>query len=256
MHRKAIIGNEALMRDHAVLLSLDVPQVLEKWKSEAMSIVLLAVTDADLGNRFVVAAMFAVSDFTRREATGGIGTWMISGDNETTAKAIAKSVGIPEMNAGVLPQQKAEKIEWLQHNGAKCPSPRWQCMLGRSASNERCIVAMVGDGINDAPALAINDIGIAIGCGSDIALSSASFILLSSNLETLLTLSDLSRKVFNRIKINFMWAFMYNLIAVPIAVGVVYPAGRARLAPVWASSVSVICSSLALNLYREPKIQL
>ncbi|KAG1755715.1 heavy metal translocatin [Suillus lakei] len=272
MRRKAIIGNEALMRDHDVLLSPDVLQMLERWKSEAKSIVLLAVMDADLGDQFVVAAIFAVSDPIRREATGvirhlqeqGIGTWMISGDNETTAKAVAKSVGIPEMNviAGVLPQQKAEKIEWLQRNGVKRPSPRWQRMLGRSTSKERCVVAMVGDGINDAPALAVSDIGIAIGCGSDIALSSASFILLHSNLKTLLTLSDLSRKVFNRVKINFMWAFTYNLIAVPIAAGVIYPVGHARLAPVWASlamalsSVSVICSSLALKLYREPKIQL
>jgi cation transport ATPase len=115
MRRKAIVGNEALMRDHDVLLSADILQVLERWKSEAKSIVLLAVTDADSDN-FVVAAIFAVSDPIRKEASGvirhlqeqGIGTWMISGDNETTAKAVAKSVGIPEMNviAGVLPQQK------------------------------------------------------------------------------------------------------------------------------------------------------
>ncbi|KAG1833117.1 heavy metal translocatin [Suillus variegatus] len=235
MRRKAIVGNEALMQDHDVLLSPDVLQVLDRWKSEAKSIVLLAVTVADFDNEFVVAAIFAVSDPIRREATGvirhlqeqGIGTWMLSGDNETTAKAVAKSVGIPEMNviAGVLPQQKAENIEWLQHNGAKRPSSRWRRMLGRSTSNERCVVAMVGDGINDAP----------VSTGCDIALSSASFILLHSNLKTLLTLSDLSRKVFNRVKINFMWAFMYNLIAVPIAAGVIYPVGRARLAPVWAS---------------------
>ncbi|KAG2156045.1 heavy metal translocatin [Suillus clintonianus] len=272
MRRKAIIGNEVLMRDHEVLLSPNVLQMLERWKSEAKSIVLLAVTDADLDDRFVVAAIFAVSDPIRGEATGvvrrlqeqGIGTWMISGDNETTAKAVAKSVGIPEMNviAGVLPQQKAEKIEWLQHNGAKRPSSRWQRILHRSMSNQRCIVAMVGDGINDAPALAASDIGIAIGSGSDVAISSASFILVSSNLKSLLILSDLSIKVLNRVKINFMWAIMYNMIAVPIAAGVVYPAGHVRLAPVWASlamalsSVSVICSSLALKLYREPKIQL
>ncbi|KAG1779705.1 heavy metal translocatin [Suillus placidus] len=272
MRRKGIIGNEALMRDHGVLLSPDILQVLERWKSEAKSIVLLAVADADLDNRFVVAAIFAVSDPIRGEATGvirhlqeqGIGTWMISGDNETTAKAVAKSVGIPEINviAGVLPQQKAEKIEWLQHNGTKHPSSQWRCMLHRSTSNQHCVVAMVGDGINDAPALAASDIGIAIGSGSDVAISSASFILVSSNLKSLLILSDLSRKVLNRVKINFMWAIMYNVIAVPIAAGVVYPAGRVRLAPVWASlamalsSVSVVCSSLALKLYGEPKIQL
>ncbi|KAG2118762.1 heavy metal translocatin [Suillus discolor] len=272
MRRKAIVGNEALMQDHDVLLSPDVLQVLDRWKSEAKSIVLLAVTVADFDNEFVVAAIFAVSDPIRREATGvirhlqeqGIGTWMLSGDNETTAKAVAKSVGIPEINviAGVLPQQKAEKIEWLQHNGTRRPSSRWQRMLPRSTSNQRCIVAMVGDGINDAPALAVSDIGIAIGSGSDVAISSASFILVSSNLKSLVTLSNLSTKVFNRVKINFLWAIMYNMIAVPIAAGVVYPAGHVRLAPVWASlamalsSISVVCSSLALRLYREPKIQL
>ncbi|KAG2367395.1 heavy metal translocatin [Suillus spraguei] len=272
IRRKAMVGNEALMQDHDVLLSPDVLQVLERWKSEAKSIVLLAVTVADLDNRFVPAAIFAVSDPIRREAGGvirhlqeeGIGTWMISGDNETTAKAVAKSIGIPEISviAGVLPQQKAEKIEWLQHNGIRRSSSRWQRMLPSSASKRRCIVAMVGDGINDAPALAASDIGIAIGSGSDVAISSASFILVSSNLTSLLILNDLSRKVLNRIKVNFMWAIMYNVIAVPIAAGVVYPAGHARLAPVWASlamslsSVSVVCSSLALKLYKEPKIQL
>jgi P-type Cu+ transporter len=116
MRCTAIIGNEALMQDHSVLLSPDVSKSLEKWKSEAKSIILLAITDAGSDSRFVVAAIFAVSDTIRREATGvirhlqqqGIDTWMISGDNETTAKAVAKSVCIPEMNviAGVLPQQK------------------------------------------------------------------------------------------------------------------------------------------------------
>lgn len=115
-HRTAIIGSEALMQDHAVLLSPDVSKTLEKWKSEAKSIVLLAVAYADSDGCFFIAAIFAVSDPVRGEATGviqhlheqGIGTWMISGDNEMTAKAVAKSVGIPEKNviSDVLPQQK------------------------------------------------------------------------------------------------------------------------------------------------------
>ena len=125
IHHTAIIGNEALMRDHAVLLSPDVSQTLDRWKSEAKSIILLAVTNAGLDGHFVIATIFAVSDPIRQEAAGvirhlheqGNETWMLSGDNETTAKAVAKSVGIPEMNviAGVLPQEKV----------CHCHSNRW-----------------------------------------------------------------------------------------------------------------------------------
>ncbi|KAF9221949.1 heavy metal translocatin [Gyrodon lividus] len=266
----AIIGNEPWMMEHGAIVDGKAASILEKWKTEAKSVILLSVSDGATGVCSVVA-IFAVTDPTRPEAPGvirllhekGIGTWMISGDNEVTAKAVAKVVGIPEMNviAGVLPHQKAEKIEWLQNNGTKRPPSRWQRLFGKNRLNKRCVVAMVGDGINDAPALAASDIGIAIGSGSDVAISSASFILLSSNLKSLLTLSDLSRKVLNRVRQNFVWAFMYNIIAVPIAAGVIYPAGHSRLAPVWASlamalsSVSVISSSLLLKLYREPKVE-
>ncbi|KIJ11797.1 hypothetical protein PAXINDRAFT_118721 [Paxillus involutus ATCC 200175] len=265
----AIIGNESWTTEHGAIIDAKVASTLEKWKTEAKSVILLSVSDGAT-DTFSVVAIFAVTDPLRPEAQGvirhlrqqGIGTWMISGDNEVTAKAVANMVGIPETNviAGVLPHQKAEKIEWLQKNGPKRPPSRWQRLVSKKRLNERCIVAMVGDGINDAPALAAGDVGIAIGSGSDVAISSASFILLSSDLQSLLTLSDLSRKVFNRVKQNFVWAFMYNIIAVPIAAGVIYPIGHARLAPVWASlamaasSVSVVLSSLSLRLYREPKV--
>ncbi|KAH9853626.1 heavy metal translocatin [Lenzites betulinus] len=268
----AIIGNEAWMEEHHGQIDGRLSGLLNTWKSEGKSVVLLAVSSESdaTSSSFVVVAAFAVADPIRPEAKEvlarlqdqGLGTWMISGDNAMTAKAVAKSVGIPETNviAEVLPHQKAEKIQWLQQVGMKRPLRGFGRLFSRGRLNERCIVAMVGDGINDAPALTAADVGIAIGSGSDVAISSASFILVSSNLRSLLTLSDLSRTVFNRVKFNFFWASIYNLVALPIAAGVVYPAGHARLSPVWASlamalsSVSVVCSSLLLRLYREPKI--
>ncbi|KAI9001426.1 heavy metal translocatin [Trametes punicea] len=268
----AIIGSEAWMEEHHAHVDGKLSGSLNMWKNEGKSVVVLAVRSdsGEASPRSTVVAAFAVSDPIRREAKEvvsrlqeqGLGTWMISGDNAMTAKAVARSVGIPETNviAEVLPHQKAEKVQWLQQVGTKRPQRGFARLFGRRRLNERCIVAMVGDGINDAPALTAADVGIAIGSGSDVAISSASFILVSSDLQSLLTLSDLSRTVFNRVKFNFFWASVYNMIAVPVAAGVIYPAGHARLAPVWASlamalsSVSVVCSSLMLRLYREPKI--
>ncbi|KAH9951714.1 heavy metal translocatin [Amylocystis lapponica] len=272
LHCVAIIGNEAWLAEHRCAVDGEVTDKLHTWKSEGKSVILLAVgEEKEKDTSFALAAVFAVADPLRPEAQGvlarlheqGIGTWMISGDNAITAKAVARSVGIPETNviAEVLPHQKAEKIRWLQQVGMKRQERGWGRFFSKKRLNERCIVAMVGDGINDAPALTAADVGIAIGSGSDVALSSASFILVSSNLQSLLTLTDLSRKVFNRVKFNFLWATIYNTVAVPIAAGVIYPAGNARLPPVWASlamalsSVSVVCSSLLLKLYKEPSIR-
>ncbi|KAI0347212.1 heavy metal translocatin [Trametopsis cervina] len=275
---QAIIGNEAWMTEHGANLNGQLESRLDAWKSEGNSVVLLALSknvspkdDAPelVHGNFVICALFSVSDPLRSEARGvvsalqhrGIRTWMISGDNAVTAKAVARKVGIPETNviAGVLPHEKAEKIRWLQQVGMKRASKGFR-LPGRRL-NTRCIVAMVGDGINDAPALSTADVGIAIGSGSDVAISSASFILVSSQLNSILTLIDLSSKVFNRLKFNFLWATIYNLIGLPIAAGVLYPAhGHPRLAPVWASlamalsSVSVVCSSLLLKTFKEPSI--
>ncbi|CAZ80304.1 unnamed protein product [Tuber melanosporum] len=222
----------------------------DSWKLAGKSVVLLAIkkhgaADKDIfGSEYRLAAFFGATDPLRPEAPNvvssiresGISIWMISGDNEKTAIAVASMVGIPTENR---------------------PRTGWRRFFHRknSPKSKRAIVAMVGDGINDAPALSVADVGIAIGSGSDVAISSAKFILVSSDLRSLLTLTELARAVFRRVKFNFLWACIYNLIALPVAAGVLYPVAhrRIRLDPVWAalamafSSVSVVCSSLMLK---------
>ncbi|THH02750.1 hypothetical protein EW026_g169 [Hermanssonia centrifuga] len=255
--QEGIIGNEAWMAEHEAVIDGKMEARLNAWKSEGKSVALLALREGD-GTAFEIRAIFAVADPLRSEASAvvsslqdqGIGTWMISGDNAVTARAVARIVGIPETNviAGVLPHEKAQKVQWLQQVGMKRLPRGWRRWIGTRNLNSRCIVAMVGDGINDAPALTAADVGIAIGSGSDVAISSASFILVSSNLTGLLTLIDLSRTVFNRVKFNFLWASIYNIIALPIAAGVIYPAAHhPRLAPVWAS-LAMALSSVSVYL--------
>lgn len=270
-----IIGNEALMTDYNIHIPGPLCDILDSWKDQGKSISLVA-TNLPTSNGHIpslatsttwnVAMALAVSDSLRSEAPyviealkrRGIDVWMISGDNSTTATAVGTKVGIPRENiiAGVLPQQKAEKVQYLQRSLKKVSSRN---ASGRASeyTQRRATVAMVGDGINDSPALTMADVGVAIGSGSDVAISSADFILVSSHLGSLLTLIHLSRMVFNRVKFNFAWALVYNLIALPVAAGVLYPiksnGGHIRLDPVWASlamalsSVSVVCSSLLLR---------
>ena len=156
--------------------------------------------------------------------------------------------GIEQVIAEVLPSQKAETVRMLQKDGS--------------------VIAMVGDGINDAPALAAADVGIAmaadvgmaVGAGTDIAIEAADFVLMKSNLEGVVTAIDLSRKTFSRIQLNYVLAIAYNVLALPVAAGALYPMLGFRLPP-WAagaamamSSVSVVCSSLLLNRYRRPHL--
>lgn len=264
---EVILGNEALMSDFGVVMDPGVNRTLDTWKHQGKSVAMFATNTTPkllptnkidgTSATWKLSAIFAVSDPLRPEAASvitalksrGVDVWMISGDNLATAKAVGRMVGIPESNviAGVLPDQKAEKVEWLQTH----PSSKG------GQSSMRAIVAMVGDGINDAPALTMADVGIAIGSGSDVAISSAEFVLMSSRLTTLLTLIDLSRVVFRRVYFNFAWALVYNIVALPIAAGVLYPVisngSHVRLDPVWASlamalsSVSVVCSSLLMR---------
>ncbi|KAL1631575.1 hypothetical protein SLS54_000337 [Diplodia seriata] len=256
---EAIIGNEALLTDHNVIVPAATHGVLDGWKRQGKSVALMATCTSPDGP-WALTADFAIADALRPEARStvealqarGIDVWMLSGDNPTTAVAVGAQVGIPSSNviAGVLPDQKAEKILYLQKTlGSKKKGKK---------NNGRATVAMVGDGINDSPALTMADVGIAIGSGSDVAISSADFILVTSSLEAVLTLVELSRKVFRRVWFNFLWAGVYNICAMPIAAGVLYPVKTAggshvRLDPVWASlamamsSVSVVCSSLMLR---------
>jgi P-type E1-E2 ATPase len=258
---EVIIGSEALMIDHGVEIAAQTSERLNTWKHQGKSVVVSAVKSAQTRDSWQAAAIIGISDQIRPEAAvivqalqkRNIAVWMLSGDNYVSACAIGAQVGIPQENiiAGVLPNEKADKIRYLQQSSKALNKQ------GKELSQRRALVAMVGDGINDSPALTAADVGIAIGSGSDIAISSAEFVLVSSNLNALITLLDLSKIVFRRIKFNFAWALVYNLIGVPVAAGVLYPlvsnGSHVRLDPVWASlamalsSVSVVCSSLALR---------
>jgi len=166
----------------------------------------------------------------------GISVVMLTGDNEKPAKAMAKTVGVTEVIAGVMPTEKEEKVSRLKSEGK--------------------IVAMVGDGINDAPALVAADVGIAIGAGTDIAIESADIILMRSSLKDVVTAIQLSKKVFVNIKQNLFWAFLYNTISIPLAAGVLFNAFGIKLSPMIASaamslsSVSVVANALRLRAFK------
>jgi P-type Cu+ transporter len=219
---------------------------------------------------FSPLAVFAISDPIRASAHSVLSSLrdrhklevhMCTGDTRTTALAIASQLGIPasQVRAGVMPMEKAAYIQELQQ-APNQPASKKQAT--RNSSGRRRIVAFVGDGTNDTPALSSASVSIALSSGSDIAISTSSFILLNNDLPTLLRLIELSQRVFSRVKWNFVWAAVYNVLLVPVAAGVLFRVGDVgasggdgwRLGPVWASaamalsSLSVVTSSLALRL--------
>jgi heavy metal translocating P-type ATPase len=255
-----VVGNELLTRDVSATLSPQMSTSLKAWMGEAKSVAIVAIKPHDAEAWTVVAAL-AISDPIRPEAASvvaalqsrGTQVWMLSGDNATTAQAVAQRVGIPSTNvlAEVLPSEKAAKVKYLQ-------STLHARSGNREYNSRRAMVAMVGDGINDSPALTTADVGIAIGSGSDVAISSADFVLATSRLGAVLVLVELSQAVLRRIRLNFGWAVVYNLLAVPVAAGCLYAVrtgggSHVTLDPVWASlamalsSISVVLSSLGLR---------
>eukprot|EP00897_Mesotaenium_endlicherianum_P009897 jgi/Mesen1/8936/ME000552S08448 len=239
--KQVLVGNRKLMEDNAVEIPKHVEAYLEHAEERARTGVIAAV-DGQL------AGVVVISDPLKAEAAVvveglqamGIRCVMLTGDNRRTAKAVAKEVGIREVMAEVLPGGKADAVRRLQAGGA--------------------VVAMVGDGVNDSPALAAADLGVAIGAGTDIAIEAADCVLMRSNLEDVITAIDLSRRTFARIKLNYVFAMGYNVLAIPLAAGVAYPYFMLRLPPWLAgalmalSSVSVVCSSLLLQSYKRPKL--
>jgi P-type Cu+ transporter len=231
--RRVVIGTQAFLEQSGIDTT-PARDMVTSWASQARTVVLAAIDGR-------LAAAFAIADTIRTEAPAvvaslrrrGVRVVMLSGDRTATAEAIAKQVGVDEVIAEVLPDGKVEAIRSLQAGGHR--------------------VAMVGDGLNDAPALAQADIGIAMASGTDIAAEAASVTLMRNDLTGVEQALVLARKTMQTMKQNLFWAFVYNVVGIPVAAGVLYPAFGILLSPILASaamafsSVSVVSNSLRLR---------
>ena len=237
--REVIIGNRSLFSDKNVEITNQVEDHILQLEKEGKTVVIMGINGA-------LSCIIAVADTLKESTTDaisglknmGLNVAMITGDNARTALAIASQVGIERVISEVLPQDKSEEVKRLQEDGE--------------------VVAFVGDGINDAPALAQADVGIAIGSGTDIAIESGDIVLIKDDLMDSVASVQISKKVMGRIKQNLFWAFAYNVVLIPVAAGILYPSFGIMFRPEYAglamalSSVTVVSLSLMLKGYIPP----
>jgi len=238
---RVCIGNRKLMQQEGLSVAESTDIWMKSEEEQGRTAVVFAVDGT-------VAGVFAIADPLKPEASDvvsylqgmGITCAMASGDNWRTASAIGRQVGILDIHAGVSPGEKVDVIKELQRDNVS--------------------VGMIGDGVNDSPALVAADVGIALGSGTDIAVEAADYVLMRDNLEDVVMAIDLSQATMQRIKYNYVWAMVYNLICIPLAAGALYPSTHVQLPP-WVaggamalSSVSVVVSSLLLHSYKRPSL--
>jgi len=237
--KPCMAGSEDFMLEQGIDISPH-RELVAKWADEGKSLLFFAVA-GELAGIIAAADKEKASsvEAIRKLTAMGLDVIMLTGDNERTAKAVSQRLGLQKFIAGVLPANKEAHIAKLQEQGHK--------------------VAMIGDGINDAPALVRADIGIAIGAGTDVAMESADAVLIRSNLLDAVSAIKLSKAVIRNIKENLFWAFIYNIIGIPLAAGILYPAFGIKLSPMIGaaamsmSSVCVVMNALRLRYFKPEK---
>jgi Cu+-exporting ATPase len=239
--KKIILGTRKLMIENQIDPGI-IEEKLVALEDQGKTTMILAENKEIIG---IVAVADTLKEYSKEAVEilhkMGKKVGIITGDNRRVANAIAKQLGIDKVLAEVLPQEKAAEIKKLQSEGN--------------------IVAMVGDGINDAPALAQADLGIALGSGTDIAMETGEIVLIKDDLRDVVLAMDLSKYTLNKIKQNLFWAFFYNVISIPIAAGILYPFTGLLLNPAIAaaamafSSVSVVSNALLMKRYKQKLLE-